>query len=78
MGSVSTDKMIAPDKHYSLNWKMVNKKQELAPITGATTTYGNAQTWIPFCMIAMKHDIPLASGSHLLIEQANHFTYSDM
>lgn len=69
---------IAPDKHYSLNWRMTNRKQELAPITGATQNYGNAQTWIPFCMVTLKGDVGFSTTTKLTIEQANHFTYSDM
>ena len=57
---------------------MVNKKQELAPITGATTTFGNAESWIPFVMVTMHTDIALHTNSHLAIETANHFTYSDI
>lgn len=69
---------IAPDKHYSFNWKMTNKKQELAPITGATTTFGNAETWLPFVMTTMHTDIALHNSSYLTIENVNHFTYSDI
>lgn len=69
---------IAPDKHYSLNWRMTNRKQELAPITGATQNYGNAQTWIPFVMVTFKGDVGFSTNTKLTIEQANHFTYSDM
>ena len=57
---------------------MVNRKQELAPITGATQNYGNAQTWIPFVMVTLKGDVGLSTTTKLVIEQANHFTYSDM
>ncbi len=74
----ATANQIAPDKHYSLNWKMINKKQELAPITGATQNYGNAQTWIPFVMVTLKGDVGFSTNTKLTIEQANHFTYSDM
>jgi hypothetical protein len=77
-GGGSTEHAIAPDKHYSLNWRMTNKKQELAPITGETQNYGNALTWIPFCMITLHADIALTASSKLVIQQANHFTYSDL
>ncbi len=76
--TIASATTVAPDKHYSLNWRMVNKKQELAPIIGATTTYGNAETWIPFVMVTMEHDVSLTSETKLRIENANHFTYSDM
>jgi hypothetical protein len=69
---------VAPDKHLSFNWKMQNKKQELAPITGATATYGNAETWIPFVMITFSADEALYGGSKLQIDWRDHFTYSDM
>lgn len=75
-GAVNTT--IAPDKHFTLNWKMTNKKQELAPITGATHNFGNAESWIPFAMITMKHDVGLATNTKLKIEYISHFTYSDM
>lgn len=69
---------VAPDKHLSFNWTMQNKKQELAPITGATTTFGNAETWIPFVMITFTADELLHDGSMLVIEHRDHFTYSDI
>lgn len=77
-GATALVTSVAPDRHYSFNWKMVNKKQELAPITGATTTFGNAETWIPFVMTTMNTDIALHNLSYLTLENANHFTYSDI
>lgn len=69
---------VAPDKNLSFNWKMMNKKQELAPIVDNTTAMGNADTWIPFVAVSLDHDIGMATNSALRIEQANHFTYSDL
>lgn len=69
---------IAPDKHYTFNWRMANKKQELAPITNAVANYGNPETWIPFVMTTFKGDVPFASTTKLAVEWCSHFTYSDM
>lgn len=69
---------VAPERCYSFNWKMVNKKQELAPVIDATTTYGNPESWIPFCMVTMSTDHTLHAGSHLTVEHCDHFTYSDI
>lgn len=69
---------VAPDKHLSFNWRMTNRKQTLAPITGATTTFGNAETWLPFVMITFAADELLHDGSELTIEHRDHFTYSDI
>lgn len=76
--ALSTDFNIAPDKHYSFNWKMMGKKQTMAPITNAVTTYGNAETWIPFCLITFDSDLTLTATTKLAIEHCDHFTYSDI
>lgn len=77
-GVNSTQTTVAPDKHYVFNWRMTNKKQEMAPITGATTTYGHAESWIPFVMVTLDSDEELHGGSKVVIENANHYTYSDL
>jgi hypothetical protein len=69
---------VAPDKNLTFNWKMINKKQELAPISDNAIALGNADTWIPFVAVSLDSDIGMATDSVLRIEQANHFTYSDM
>lgn len=76
--ALSTDFNIAPDKHYSFNWKMMGKKQTMAPITNAVSTYGNAETWIPFTLITFDSDLELTATTKLAIEHADHYTYSDL
>ena len=69
---------VAPDKHLTFNWRMTNKKQELAPIDGAATTFGNAESWVPFVMVTFSADEVLFGGSKLQIDHRDHFTYSDI
>lgn len=77
-GATKAINSVAPDKHLTFNWTMTSKKQELAPIDGAPTTFGNAETWIPFVMVTFSADEELYGGSKLQIDHRDHFTYSDL
>jgi hypothetical protein len=75
---------VAPDKHYSFNWKMPRDKTLLSPDSSGTS-FSLSKMWVPAVIITLERLYPTtvsedgntATNQTLIVDSISHFTYTD-